>query len=161
MALDKFGSDELLDELQRRVARLERASKRIGSVGAARLLVAEAFDAGRGAGRVEAQSALAHRLQDILDEATEKFDTTAANSDAWEPALNAWREGRRHLWTLLDREGRAIVQTATVENDTAAKRRQWLEQRVREVLAPGVPLRQRVGQWLLTSSARLAQRGAS
>jgi hypothetical protein len=161
MALEKFGSDELLDELQRRVARLERAAKRIGSIGAARLLVAEAFDAGRCAGRVEAQAAFAHRLQDSLDEATAKFEADAANGDAVEPALNAWREGRRDLWDLVDRERRAVIQAATVENVTAAKRRAWLEQRVREVLAPGVPLRQRVGQWLLAGSARLAQRGAA
>lgn len=162
--MTKVGSDELLDELQRRVARLERAAKQVGSVGAARLLVGEAFEAGRCAGHVEQLTALAGRMQDILVEATAQFDadaTTDPNRGADTPALQAWRAGRQHLWHLVDGAGKELLHAAQTENGAAGKRRRWLEQRVLEVLAPAVPLRLRLGQWLLAGSARLAQRGAA
>lgn len=159
--LTKVSSQALLDALERRLLRFERDAQRTGAIGAARELVTQAYEAGRSAGRAELLQQLALRMTHLLDEATANTPDPVEAGAAVEAREIYWREGRRALWVLVESERKVLEAEARTEDQDAHKRRRSLEQRAAEVLVPPVPLRQRVGQWLLAQSARMAQRVAS
>jgi hypothetical protein len=157
----KVNNRTLLDVLERRLLRLECNAQRIGSIGATRELVEQAFNAGRSAARADMLRQLDQRVAMLLDAATANTPEPPGEGAPSEAREAYWRDGRRALWRELETMRGQFRVEADVESGVAAKARSWLEQRTRELLVPPVPLRQRVGQWLLEQSSRIAQRGAA
>ena len=153
---------ELLDELCRRVHRLETDAERPGSMGHVRALLVEAHEAGRCVGITVRAGEAAQRLQRLLDEATARMpDSPPAGTDSTDPAVAYWRNGRQHLWQLVEGERVACVTDAQSLNRQATERTRRLDHRIKAALLPQASLRVRAGRWLYTLGARIGERGAA
>lgn len=160
--LTSISTAALFEELTTRVLQLHDDAERPGSTGHLRSLLTEAYEAGRHAGIAAKAGEDAHRLRHLLDEATARMpDTLPPAADSPESNVAYWRNGRQHLWQLVDAvRGDLETQTEAGKRQACA-RTQRLDERVKAALRPQAPLRQRAGKWLYELGERLGQRGAS
>ncbi len=150
----------LFEELTSRVLQLQFDAGRVRSVGRLRELVQHAVHAGELCGAAARLDAVALRLSQVLDEAT--VSAHEPNPDAETAAkLAAARDDRRALWQAIDRMRIECQTEATRLLAEGHRRHAHVRNVMGDALAPEVPLRRRVGQWLLAQSARMAQRGAA
>jgi hypothetical protein len=161
-SLTEFSLAALFDELTTRVLQLQEQAEKPGTVASMAALLAEAYEAGRCAGIGVQFADSAQRMRHLLDAATAAMpDTPPPGIDSNDPVAKYWRDGRQHLWQLVENERKQMSTAAEVQNAAAAKRAQQLQQRTHAALAPAAPLRQRAGRWLYTLGVRLAERGAA
>lgn len=161
MNLKDCSAEALFTELARRFRQLERDARQLGSVGLARELVPIAFEAGSAAARADLLLQLEQRISQLLDEVTARAPEPPPEGADPQARVEHARGERRALWLALENMRQQFRAEAALEQGVAVKRRSWLEIRSAEILVPAVPLRQRLGQWLLAQSARMAQRGAA
>ena len=154
--------EDLLDELRRRVTRLEHDSARVRSVGRLRELVQRAYNAGEMAGAAERLDAVVLRLSHALDEATANApDSPTAGTADRGAALDAERAQRRALWLAIEKlRSECKAEAARLRTD-AHKRHMHVASRCDEALRPEEPLRLRAGRWLYALGVRISERGAS
>lgn len=145
----------LLDELSRRMIALEHGAKQARSVARLRETLDLAFKAGASAGKLAQLVSLQDRLRHILDEAV------ANAPDPVDGEQRDERDYRRALWLAIEKALGDIASLARAETGTAGLLRARFELLADEALRPALPLRARVGSWLYTVGARLAQRKAA
>lgn len=151
-------------ELLAAIERLEDAAAHPRSVGSLRAAAATFVDAGRALGRAEAFDEVTTKIARALDEATETFDAEAArpseeakHDPEHQPsfeAFEAWRDGRRQLWKLIETAAQTIGRQAVLERDVASKLRQAADDAIAKALRPQKGIRQRLGEALLAGVAR-------
>lgn len=160
--LTSVSTAALFEELTTRVLQLQHDAERPGGIGHMRTLFAEAYEAGRCNGVGVQYTDSAQRLQHVLDAATAAMpDVMPAASVPDDPAFKYWRDGRQHLWQLVENERKQLTTAAEIQQTIAAKRAQALQQRVHAALAPAAPLRKRAGRWLYELGVRISERGAA
>lgn len=151
--------EDLLDELRRRVLRLEHDSARVRSVGRLRELVQRAFNAGEMAGASAQLDAIATRLSGVLDEATARATDPDPGASDSHTRLEAARNDRRVLWQAIDTLRVQCKAEAERLRTDAHKRHMHVAQRTDEALQPELPLRMRIGRWLYTLGVSVSERG--
>jgi hypothetical protein len=160
--LTSISTAALFEELTTRVLQLHDDAERPGSTGHLRSLLTEAYEAGRHAGIAAKAGEDAQRMRHLLDEATARMpDTLPPAADSTEPNVAYWRNGRQHLWQLVDAVRADLETQNTAGSRQACARAQRLDEHVKAALRPNAPLRQRAGKWLFELGERISQRGAS
>lgn len=151
--------EDLLDELRRRVQRLEHDSARVRSVGRLRELVQRAFNAGEMAGASAQLDSMAQRLSQVLDDATDRATDPDPGASDSHTRLEAARNDRRALWQAIDAMRLQCKADAERLRTDAHRRHMNVAQRTDEALQPERPLRVRVGRWLYALGVSVSERG--
>ncbi len=151
--------EDLLDELRRRITRLQHDSTRVRSVRRLHELVQLSYNAGEMAGAGERLAAVALRLSQVLDDATARATDPDPGASDSHTRLEASRNDRRSLWQAIETMREECKAEAARLRTDAHKRHMHVATRTDEALRPEEPFRVRVGRWLYALGVSVSERG--
>lgn len=146
LRLDDVPTDILLTELRHRVNRLHQAAHQPSSVAGVVEALEQHAKAWRLQGSAEQLQATEDILTDILDKATAGFEQVG---DKALFAVDAWRNGRRHLWQLVEQARNDAFRRSKDMSEQARLARANVDVRLQMALAPAKRMSVRLGEALL------------
>lgn len=151
VALDEV--EQAWVRLRHVVGVLEREAREPRSIGSLHTVAEACLSAGQAKGEAAAARSFAESLTSILDAATVGFDEAAASDDNLAVAHGAWRDGRRELWTLVERAREHYSTCAGGLELTANALRRQADERVARISTPRKGVRQRLAEAMLAGVA--------